>query len=127
MPRARDRVDDGDDDRPIAGSGGGRRSSSNKNEVDSNPFQPQAPPQQQQTAVATAPAATINHSNTNFLEDNPDLLALEQRLNDEVDEDFFDDPRRFHTLPRVIDVLGIQMIDDATVQQSIHDSSDLTP
>jgi hypothetical protein len=52
-----------------------------------------------------------------MLEDNPDLVALERRLNDEVDEDFFEDPRRFNTLPRVIDVLGIQMIDDATVGQ----------
>jgi hypothetical protein len=49
--------------------------------------------------------------------EDPQLIELENRLNDEVDEDFFEDPRRFNTLPRVIDVLGIQMIDDATVQQ----------
>lgn len=49
--------------------------------------------------------------------EDPQLIELENRLNDEVDEDFFEDPRRFNTLPRVIDVLGIQMIDDATLQQ----------
>lgn len=40
-----------------------------------------------------------------------DLDRLEHRLKDEVDEDFFDDPRKFHTLHRVIDVLGAQMDD----------------
>eukprot|EP00523_Entomoneis_sp_CCMP467_P003213 CAMPEP_0168742486 /NCGR_PEP_ID=MMETSP0724-20121128/13060_1 /TAXON_ID=265536 /ORGANISM="Amphiprora sp., Strain CCMP467" /LENGTH=1240 /DNA_ID=CAMNT_0008790035 /DNA_START=101 /DNA_END=3823 /DNA_ORIENTATION=- len=47
-----------------------------------------------------------------------DLKQLEKRLNEEVDEDFFEDPRHFNTLPRVIDVLGVQLIDDATVQES---------
>jgi hypothetical protein len=40
-----------------------------------------------------------------------DLDKLERRLREEVDEDFFDDPRKFHTLQRVIDVLGAQMDD----------------
>lgn len=42
-------------------------------------------------------------------EDHPDLLELEERLNHDVDEDFFVDPRKFHTLHRVIDVLGMQL------------------
>lgn len=42
-------------------------------------------------------------------EDHPDLLELEERLNEQVDEEFFEDPRRFHTLHRVIDVLGMQL------------------
>lgn len=50
-------------------------------------------------------------------EENPDLAELESRLNDEVDEEFFQDPRRFQTLHRVIDVLGMQMgTDDLAIQ-----------
>ncbi len=52
-----------------------------------------------------------------------ELLELERRLNDEVDEDFFAEPKRFNTIHRVIDVLGLQMIDDATVQSSHKDLS----
>jgi hypothetical protein len=40
-----------------------------------------------------------------------DLDKWEHRLQEEVDEDFFQDPREFHTLQRVIDVLGAQMDD----------------
>ena len=40
-----------------------------------------------------------------------DLDKLERRLRDEVDDNFFEDPRKFHTLQRVIDVLGAQMDD----------------
>jgi len=40
---------------------------------------------------------------------NADLVELEQRLTDEVDDEFFQDPRKFHTLHRVIDVLGMQL------------------
>jgi hypothetical protein len=47
-----------------------------------------------------------------------DLSRWENRLASEVDEDLFDDPRRFHTLHRVIDVLGLQLIDDAATTQS---------
>jgi len=54
-------------------------------------------------------------------EEDPDLVELERRLNEEVDEDFFEEPRKFNTLHRVIDVLGLQMIDDATVQSSQHE------
>lgn len=42
-----------------------------------------------------------------------ELRELERKLNDEVDEDLFEEPKRFNTLHRVIDVLGLQMIDDA--------------
>ena len=45
-------------------------------------------------------------------EDLPDLQELEERLNEEVNDEFFEDPRRFHTLHRVIDVLGMQLVDD---------------
>jgi hypothetical protein len=48
--------------------------------------------------------------------DDPVLRELERQLNDEVDEDFFEEPRKFNTLARVIDVLGLQMMDDATMQ-----------
>jgi len=48
----------------------------------------------------------------------PTLESLEGRLNNEVDEEFFQDPRRFQTLHRVIDVLGMQMgNDDVGIQQ----------
>ncbi|CAB9528119.1 expressed unknown protein [Seminavis robusta] len=41
-----------------------------------------------------------------------DLADLEHMLNVEVDEDFFVEPRYFHTLRRVINVLGIHVTDD---------------
>jgi hypothetical protein len=47
-----------------------------------------------------------------------DLQEWEDRLASEVDEDLFDDPKRFHTLNRVIDVLGLQLIDDAATVHS---------
>lgn len=47
-----------------------------------------------------------------------DLSKWEDRLTSEVDDDLFDDPRRFQTLQRVIDVLGLQLIDDAATVQS---------
>lgn len=46
-----------------------------------------------------------------------DLSQWEERLSEEVDEDLFDDPRSFQTLQRVIDVLGLQLMDDAA---SVH-------
>jgi len=49
-------------------------------------------------------------------EEDLELVELERRLNEEVDEDLFEEPRNFNTLQRVIDVLGLQMIDDATFQ-----------
>jgi len=55
-----------------------------------------------------------------YEEDHPDLAHLEQRLNEEVDEDFFDDPRKFHTLGRVIDVLGMQLADDLAIGAERH-------
>jgi hypothetical protein len=42
-------------------------------------------------------------------DENPDLVELEERLTEEVDEEFFQDPRKFHTLNRIIDVLGMQL------------------
>jgi len=52
-----------------------------------------------------------------------DLQLWENRLVNEVDEDLFDDPRQFHTLQRVIDVLGLQLIDDAASVHSGHTGS----
>jgi hypothetical protein len=51
-----------------------------------------------------------------------ELRELERKLNDEVEEDLFEEPKRFNTLHRVIDVLGLQMIDDAatTTPNSTH-------
>jgi hypothetical protein len=46
-----------------------------------------------------------------------ELKELERKLNDEVEEDLFEEPKRFNTLHRVIDVLGLQMIDDATTSK----------
>jgi hypothetical protein len=40
-----------------------------------------------------------------------DLDVLEDRLTADVDDDFFEDPKKFHTLHRVIDVLGAQVED----------------
>lgn len=51
--------------------------------------------------------------------EDAELVELERRLNEEVDEDFFEEPRKFHTLQRVIDVLGLQMMDDATLSTSL--------
>lgn len=45
-------------------------------------------------------------------EASADLADLEHMLNVEVDEDFFVEPRYFHTLHRVINVLGIQLQDE---------------
>lgn len=59
-------------------------------------------------------------------EEDLELLELERRLNEEVDEEFFTEPKRFQTIHRVIDVLGLQMIDDATVQSS-HQQLDKNP
>lgn len=41
-----------------------------------------------------------------------DLRQLERRLQSDVDEDFFQDPKKFRTLHRVIDVLGAQLLDE---------------
>jgi len=49
--------------------------------------------------------------------DHPDLVDLERRLHSEVDEDFFQDPKKFRTLHRVIDILGMQLLDSADGQQ----------
>ncbi len=40
-----------------------------------------------------------------------DLKRLETKLKQEVDADFFQEPRSFRALPRVIDVLGAQLLD----------------
>jgi hypothetical protein len=59
------------------------------------------------------------HSRKEAEGDNPNLAELETRLNEDVDAEFFGDPRRFQTLHRVIDVLGMQMgTDDLTIQQN---------
>lgn len=62
--------------------------------------------------------ATQLHNDEFFLgeapEEDQELVELERRLNEEVDEEFFEEPRKFNTLQRVIDVLGLQM--DATLQ-----------
>jgi hypothetical protein len=40
-----------------------------------------------------------------------DLKQLESKLKQEVDPDFFLDPHQFRTLPRVIDILGAQLLE----------------
>jgi hypothetical protein len=58
-------------------------------------------------------ATTVNGGSTSLDDqDHPDLAELEERLNEDVDDEFFQDPRKFHTLHRVIDVLGMQLVDD---------------
>jgi hypothetical protein len=61
-------------------------------------------------------------------EEHPDLAKLEGRLTKEVDDELFQDPRRFQTLHRVIDVLGMQLgTDDIAIQNktdyNIHKNS----
>lgn len=46
------------------------------------------------------------------------LLVLEEKLVREVDEEFFQDPKSFRTLNRVIDVLGSQLLDRRRVISS---------
>lgn len=99
MPRARDRTDRSDDSALAAPAP--RRATTPREEGKFSTDYTAS----HSAALQPAPA------------EDPQLIELENRLNDEVDEDFFEDPRKFNTLPRVIDVLGIQMIDDATVQQ----------
>lgn len=53
-------------------------------------------------------------------QEDQELKALERRLNEEVDEDLFEEPKQFNTLRRVIDVLGLQMIDDAASAVEAH-------
>jgi len=62
-------------------------------------------------------ATTTTTTTTKYADDeNPDLVELEERLTEEVDDEFFQDPRKFHTLNRIIDVLGMQLSlnDDAS-------------
>ena len=56
-----------------------------------------------------------------------DLDILEDRLTTEVDDDFFEDPLKFHTLHRVIDVLGAQVEEPAAMHanSSISDYENL--
>ena len=105
MPRARDRTDRSDDSALVAPSP--RRRDGEGGKLSSNNIRDISTDYTASHSQALQPAPT----------EDPQLIELENRLNDEVDEDFFEDPRKFNTLPRVIDVLGIQMIDDATVQQ----------
>lgn len=82
--------------------------------------------QQQQQQQRIALGSMSGHSNagvggeskTSTTAEDSELQELERRLNEEVDEDFFSEPRTFNTLQRVIDVLGLQMVDDATMQQT---------
>lgn len=57
-----------------------------------------------------------NGGHANAIEQHPDLIELESRLNSEVDEEFFQDPKKFRTLGRVIDILGMQLLDSADGQ-----------
>eukprot|EP00934_Nitzschia_sp_Nitz4_P006707 Nitzschia sp. Nitz4//scaffold247_size31676//13675//17524//NITZ4_007929-RA/size31676-processed-gene-0.19-mRNA-1//-1//CDS//3329543952//6697//frame0 len=76
-----------------------------------------------------APGRIGNNSHTGRMtpntaaaeEDHPDLAELEQRLTHEVDDDFFQDPRKFHTLHRVIDVLGMQL--DTSAMDALQDTA----
>lgn len=109
MPRPRARVDSGDD-----------VPSSSKNTTTSTTTNNHLPGSSSGhlsmvNAVAQQAAQLAKHKVS-----ESDLAVLEKRLTDEVDEDFFQEPRQFSTLSRVIDVLGVQMIDDATVQQNAH-------
>ena len=107
MPRNshRERVDDGDDG--VSGP-----PSRLQNVAAAQKAQVAA--KRKKIAAGKASSSNTKSNNTTNNSDDQDLEHLEQRLNDEVDEDLFEEPRRFQTLPRVIDVLGVQMIDDAT-------------
>jgi hypothetical protein len=72
-------------------------------------------------ARSTTKSSKANSKNSNNEEDDhPDLADLEQRLNDLVDEDLFQEPKKFSTLHRVIDVLGMQLHDDLTIPDNHH-------
>jgi hypothetical protein len=75
-----------------------------------------------QPRTSTTLTSNSNHHDS---DEDLELIELERRLNEEVDEDFFQEPKRFQTINRVIDVLGLQMLDDATVQSNVHNSNDL--
>ena len=53
-------------------------------------------------------------------EEDLELIELERRLNEEVDEDFFTEPKRFNTIHRVIDVLGTFELKTGLVFRSYH-------
>lgn len=59
-------------------------------------------------AFATSSAENNNGTTQKIKE----LKKLETKLKQEVDADFFQDPKQFRALPRVIDVLGAQLLDD---------------
>ena len=58
-------------------------------------------------ANATSHGGSVEH---------PDLIELERKLEADVDEEFFQNPRQFRTLGRVIDILGMQLLDSADGQ-----------
>jgi len=63
---------------------------------------------QHQSLDSRTSTATTNPQN------NPALIELEAKLQRDVDEEFFQDPKSFRTLNRVIDVLGSQLLDRHT-------------
>jgi hypothetical protein len=108
MPRPRERVDT-DVDTGVTATGGGPPQRGNASSNDHTFFGNPMYALSRVNAVAKQ-AALLAKSHVADM----DLDHLESRLNEEVDEDVFEEPRRFNSLPRVIDVLGAQMIDDAT-------------
>eukprot|EP00531_Pseudo-nitzschia_arenysensis_P008398 CAMPEP_0116121720 /NCGR_PEP_ID=MMETSP0329-20121206/3844_1 /TAXON_ID=697910 /ORGANISM="Pseudo-nitzschia arenysensis, Strain B593" /LENGTH=230 /DNA_ID=CAMNT_0003615545 /DNA_START=81 /DNA_END=771 /DNA_ORIENTATION=- len=111
--RHRSRSNDGG--KPKRGKSSDRRHRSRSNDGgkkdSSSPRKTKKPSKQRR-------ATTTTTTTTKYADDeNPDLVELEERLTEEVDDEFFQDPRKFHTLNRIIDVLGMQLSlnDDASM------------
>ena len=64
--------------------------------------------------VTNGTVTTIGNNNNEIPETEKvkELKRIEIKLKQEVDADFFQDPKQFRALPRVIDVLGAQLFDD---------------
>ena len=70
--------------------------------------------QEQQQQYVSPFSEDADEGQFGFGEDQAaDLADLEHMLNVEVEPEFFVEPRFFHTLSRVINVLGLQLNDDA--------------
>lgn len=106
--------DDGDREiTPIRSSGGGGGGNNNKSTNNANSSD-------RYGGGTTTTSSTIGDDifamdYYELSEEDQKLKEFERRLNEEVDEDLFQQPRRFNTLHRVIDVLGLQMIDGVAV------------
>lgn len=69
------------------------------------------PPSSHQAMLAKSNSVTLDNNHKHDKPKAHGLKKLETKLKQEVDADFFQDPQQFRALPRVIDVLGAQLLD----------------